>query len=280
MIVRESNTVPFLLERARVEEYRAQFLREYDPVGPTELAIVGDLARQCAAMERWGEGGASAGRQAARGLPALVGPAHGDDDAWQEAVLVGALSSETTERCERQYLGHARAFYRALQKLQELQARRKQGACEKAVAPSPFADEAACEAYLAARFREGRCPCSKCGGTQGYIMPARRAWECSRCKLQTGLRSGTVMARSAIPLWCWFEAIRLIYWQPTISVADLAAKVGARRLATMRSLASKVRQAMADNDASAKLAGLDVHFARAATAPEPGVQLPKTVRGD
>ena len=64
--------VPAPLERSLTEDYLWQFVREFQPVGPTETAIVGDLARQRAAMERWSAAGEAAGRQAARCLPAIA----------------------------------------------------------------------------------------------------------------------------------------------------------------------------------------------------------------
>ena len=47
--------LPEILERSHLEQYRDRFFEEYMPVGPTETAIVGDMARQAAAMERWAE---------------------------------------------------------------------------------------------------------------------------------------------------------------------------------------------------------------------------------
>ena len=47
--------------------------------------------------------------------------------ALYEAVLAGTMSLETVERCEKQLAAHIRAaFHRALGKLEELQARRRE----------------------------------------------------------------------------------------------------------------------------------------------------------
>jgi transposase-like protein len=254
--------VPSLLDRRQVEEHQTQFLQEYGPVGPTELAIVSDLARQRAAMDRWGDAAEAVERQAARHLPEFVLSIGNDPDVFRDTVLAGAMAAEATDRCERHHLGHARAFYRALQKLEETQARRKKREQAGATLPPSFTNELACEVYLAERWRNGQCHCPRCGATRGYFFPARRSWECGMCKGQAGLRSGTVMARSPISLWRWFEAIRWLLWQPTISTGELAPKLGIRRLPTVRTLASKVHKAMAAENASAQLAGLDTYFAQ------------------
>lgn len=257
----EGNRLPAVLDRHIVEQYRQQFLNEFHPIGPTETAIVGDLAQRAAAMERWGEAAAAAARQAARGLPELLRTARHDVPISRDAVLAAAMTADGPDRCDRHSLGHARAFYRALQKLEEIRAKRKKHETAAAVArPSPFADEAACEAYLADRFRSGQHRCRQCGAMDGYFYPARRSWECRRCHAQVGLRSGTVMARSPIPLCQWFEAIRWLLLRPTIRTTELATRTGIRRPTTVRAVARKIRQAMAEDDASDRLAGLDIFF--------------------
>jgi hypothetical protein len=79
------------------------------------------------------------------------------------------------------------------------------------------------------------------------------------------LRSGTVLAGSALSLFTWSEAIRLLLWRPTTSAAELAEKIGLKRIATVRSMMVKIRTAMASEDASERLAGLDRHFASNST---------------
>ena len=70
------------------------------------------------------------------------------------------------------------------------------------------------------------------------------------------------MAKSPLALMQWFEAIRWILWQPTITADELAQNLGLQRMATVRKMAAKVRAAMADDQATQKLAGLDKYFAR------------------
>ena len=124
-----------------------------------------------------------------------------------------------------------------------------------------FLTEAACEDYLKRRFDKGCYRCPRCGSRRGHYIPSRRCWECSGCKRQTGLRAGTVAADSPLPLVVWFAAIRLLLWQPTVGTAELRIKLGISRSTTVRQLAHKIRAAMAEENASELLAGLDIHYA-------------------
>jgi len=87
------------------------------------------------------------------------------------------MSADRTLQCDRHQLAHTAAFYRALAKLQELQAtrRRQELAGSAPIPPPPFADEAACEHYLAGRLCSGKYFCGRCGAAKGYYLPARRS---------------------------------------------------------------------------------------------------------
>ncbi|MEX2142014.1 MAG: IS1595 family transposase [Pirellulales bacterium] len=269
---------PAVLQEFHVQELLAAFFAEYDPVGPTETALVRDLARQAAAMEIWGQSAGASFRQAVAGISALLVGAQAYAGNL-DAMLASAAASESTERSSRHHLGHSRAFYRALQKLRELQAWRKSlGSASHFEPPESFETEAACEAYLAARFSAGHQRCPRCGGASGYFLPKRRVWECGGCKSQVGLRAGTVMAGSRLSLMVWFEAIRWLLWAPTISASELGHKLGIQRLTTVRKMAAKIRAAMADDQATEMLAGLDEHFRQRALAPESGAPLHKYPR--
>ena len=97
------------------------------------------------------------------------------------------------------------------------------------------------------------------------MLETRKCRECRGCKLQIGLRGSTVMARSPVPLRLWFDAVRIMLWQPTLNATQLAKKIGLPRIATVRSMMVKIRTAMASADASERLAGLDRHFASNST---------------
>jgi hypothetical protein len=253
--------IPVVFSRELERDFLAQFLAELKPVGPIELGIVRDLARRAAGMQRWGEGTLALFRQTADAVQDTLASTAESSDQLTDAVLAGVVASDGIDRAERHSLNQSRGFYRALGKLQEYQARRLVSKDSAAAAPpAPFADEVACESYLRERMRTGQRVCFYCRTAAGYVLTTRRAWECSQCHRQCGLRSGTVMARSSLSLKVWFEAVRWLLWSPTISTQELATHLGVLRLTTVRKVAQRIRDALAHDDASDRLAGLDRHY--------------------
>ncbi len=280
--VRVVDCVPELLDAARSEEYLDAYLPEYQPVGPTEHAIVRELARHAAAMDLWSAAGDAVERQGARELPDLALGAGHDDSTFSDAVLAGTMSQEVVHRCEKQLRCRSRAFCRALGKLEELQARRRKRESEDLVIPpNPFTTEVACENYLVERFKSGKCRCPRCGAVEGHHIASRRCWECAKCGSQAGVRHGTLMADSPIPLTRWFTAIWLRLWRPTITTAELVSNLGITRIMTVRTMASRIRAAMAAQNASDLLAELDTYYAKfQAASPESSAREKSELRGD
>ena len=257
--------IPELLHPARLDEYRQAYLQEHRPVGPTEHSLVRELAHHTAAIDLLNEAIGAIQRQGARELPEFSQFAREIGSVLYDTVLTGAMTQEALDRCEKQLRSHSRGFHRALAKLEELQARRRKAeAGELEIPPNPFTTEAACEAHLAERFRTGECLCPRCGSRNGRHISSHRCWECSDCGCQTGLRHGTVMAASPLPLTMWFIAMWLLLWRPTITTTELVSVLGINRIMTIRNMATKIRAAMAAENASALLAGLDAY------ANEPG----------
>ena len=263
-----SGAVHELLDPVRLDEYVQAYLQEQQPEGPTEHSIVRELAHHAAAMDLWNEAIGAIERRGARMLPEFAALAGENGSVLRDTVLAGTMSQEAVDRCEKHFRSHSRAFYRALEKMEELQTRRKKCALgELIIPPNPFATEAACENYLIGRFKTCKCP--RCGGQDGCHIVGRRCWECAGCGCQTGVRHGTVMADSPIPLNKWFTAIWLLLWRPAISNAELASTLGIARLMTVRSMAARIRAAMAAANAGDLLAGLDAYCAACrATLPE------------
>ena len=261
--------VPEILDPARQDEYLDAYLKEHQPMGPTEHAIVRELARHAAALDLWSAAGDAVERQGARELPDLALGAGHDDSTFSDAVLAGTMSQEIVHRCEKQMRCRSRAFYRALGKLEELQARRrKRESGDLAIPPNPFTTEVACENYLVDRFKSGKCRCPRCGAAEGHHIASRRCWECAKCGSQTGVRHETLMADSPIPLTRWFAAIWLMLWRPTITTAELVSNLGITRIMTVRNMATKIREAMAAENATDLLAGLDMYYSELG-APSP-----------
>jgi hypothetical protein len=273
--------VPEILDPARQDEYIEAYLQEYQPVGPTEHALVRELARHGAAGDMWSAAGDAVQRQGVRELPNLILRAGDEDLLSSDTVLAGTMSQEIVHRCERHERCRSRAFHRALRKLEELQARRrKRGSGDPVVPPNPFTSEAACEKHLVDRFKSGKVRCPSCAAVEGHHIGSRRCWECAKCGSQTGVRHGTLMADSPIPLTRWFTAIWLILWRPTITTAELVSNLGITRIMTVRSMANKIRAAVAAENASDLLADLETYRAKIeATSPEPSARENADLRG-
>jgi len=267
-----------LLDPGRSDEYLYAYAEEHQPVGPTEHLIVRELAQHAASVDLLNEAIGAIQRQGAKELPEfarLVGET--GSAAVHDAVLAGTMSQEPLDRCEKRLRQHSRGFHKALSKLEELQARRKKVATgDQVIPPNPYSTEAACEAHLIERFQTGSCCCPRCSAREGHPIVSRRCWECAACGSQTGLRHGTIMANSPMPLTTWFTAIWLMLWRPTITTAELVSTLGITRIMTVRNMARKIRAAMSAADASDLLAGLDNCYTKCQAAlPEPSARHPK-----
>jgi hypothetical protein len=266
--------VPGPLRRERAAWYRQQFLDQYQPSGPAELAICHDLAWHAAAVEVSAVSVDAIRRHAVRGL-APFSDGLEDPGVVEDSLLAAAALPPTLDRTERNGLGHSKSLYRALEKLEQLQDARRRKAGQ---VPEPqFFSEADCEAHLVERFRTGRQRCSHCGGRATHYVAARRCLHCTQCKRQVGLRSGTVMANSPIPLLTWFEAIRWLLWRPSMTAEELSEKISVKRPGTVRGILKKIRSAMAERNSSTMLAGLDaIYSGGGKRSPESSVHPPRT----
>jgi len=73
-----------------------------------------------------------------------------------------------------------------------------------------FATEEACRQYLTAcRWPDG-FSCPRCGHERAYELVNQGRHQCTKCRHQVSLTSGTVLLRTKIPLTHWFWAAYLI----------------------------------------------------------------------
>lgn len=256
--------LPEVLGQDLLDGLIAAFEREWQPASPLEAVLVRELARHAAALQRAEEAELALLRQGAAAIgPLLVlesnDPPPGDAE---ERALAAAFPTEAVDRLTRYRRAHERGFYAAYARLAELERSRHAGIVQRRAeaAADMFPNEDACENYLRKRLDSGDYPCLACGARRGYWLAARRRWECARCGRQWSVRSGTVMAGSRLPLKTWFEAIRQVLFNPDIDAEELAAALRIRRLATVRSVSQRIRQALASLGASQLLAGLDQFF--------------------
>jgi transposase-like protein len=112
-----------------------------------------------------------------------------------------------------------------------------------------FATEEACQEYLAAcRWPEGyKCP--RCGNTRAYALTTIRRWQCTVCRRQVSLTSGTVLHNTKMPLTFWFWAAYLMTTDKRgLSALLLQRQLGLRRYETAWMMLHKLRRAMVNID--------------------------------
>lgn len=119
-----------------------------------------------------------------------------------------------------------------------------------------FPDEDACIKHLKEQREQAGITCSKCGCTHHYWKPYRNQWQCKQCGHRTGLKAGTVMHGSNLPLMYWFIAIHLLTsTKKSFSAAELQRQLGHKRYQPIWELLHKLRDVMGQRDATYKLVG-------------------------
>lgn len=251
-------SLPPVLRPQHFVDLQRQVHAECQPQGLMERLVVNDIARRAYQLDLLDQVAGAVQRETITGLLGMHATPEGGRAPSDDVVLAHALASGRLEKCHRQSLGNSRGFYRALDSLQELQRRRSQAAAEDLPTVDPrFATEVQCEQHLVKRFEAGRPGCSKCAARHGHWLENRKCWECAGCGSQSGIRSGTVMSRSPIPLTTWFAAIRWVLLRPAVSATDLTALLGVQRLTTVSSVQRRIHQALMEDNRSDRLAGLD-----------------------
>lgn len=119
-----------------------------------------------------------------------------------------------------------------------------------------FASEEACvQAVFDARWPKGfRCP--KCGHDDGYRLSTRRSMQCTSCRRQTSITSGTLFERSKTPLLKWFWLIFLMSQDKGGISAVRTAELLEMHYATVWFMMHKVRVAMSQRLEGRTLSGL------------------------
>ena len=110
---------------------------------------------------------------------------------------------------------------------------------------SKFADEVACQQYLAAcRWPEGFV-CPRCGSRRAYELVKLRRWQCTSCRHQSSLTAGTILHNPKTPLTVWFWAAYLMTTDKRgVSALLLQRQLGLRRYETAWMMLHKLRRAM------------------------------------
>ena len=107
-----------------------------------------------------------------------------------------------------------------------------------------FATEDACRQYLAASRWPDGFVCARCGGRDAYVLVDQRRWQCTGCRHQVSLTSGTVLHNAKLPLTQWFWAAYLMTTDTRgISAVGLQRQLGLSRNETAWLMLHKLRRA-------------------------------------
>ncbi len=119
-----------------------------------------------------------------------------------------------------------------------------------------FGTEKACQNHLfRLRWPEGfRCP--RCQHPEAYLHSTRHLYHCKACGYQASLTAGTVFHKTRTPLTKWFWMIWLMGRQKSVSLLSLQRMLEIKSYKTVWIMGHKILDAMAEQDANYKLAGL------------------------
>ncbi len=235
-------------------DLHAELVAYYQPADPSAAALVRQLATRLAAC-RLGEhalrGTLETGIDFAQQQDHLRA-SFGQPGRSAEAILATAVTAPATERVTKYMTSHERAVLRLIGALETLRERsRSHAAHHVPVATAPIrwlqADtEADCQKIFLDWRQQAAIPCPACGCcSPPVVIGSQPRLQCPACRHRTGLRHGTLLARSALPLRAWFSLIRRIADNPEADVADLQEVTGITRTKTLRKLAQLVRTALA-----------------------------------
>jgi hypothetical protein len=244
-----------------VEELRGQLLAELGPRSAIERFLIDEIARHAAMLEMGERAEAAVLRRGAIELAAVRGDEIVDqEDDARESFLAAAVASDAIDKFSRYRRGHEKAVFSAIKTLREIgllgPSASNPGAEASCPVPLRAWTENECEDWLRRRAAQGTLRCPGCRDSWAHWIESRRVLQCKQCRRQYGLRSGTVMARSPLPLAAWFAAVTQLLVQPDITAAELGRRAGMRRSATAQRVHAKIRAAMCSVDADQQLAGL------------------------
>ena len=118
-----------------------------------------------------------------------------------------------------------------------------------------YSSEDKCLAHFKATREKDGVTCRKCQGTEHYWLETKRQFQCKKCRFRTGIKSGTLLENSKLPIKKWYEAFHFI----TMSKKPTSAKTIERHLKvhyeTAWFLMHKIRIALGRRNAQYVLSG-------------------------
>jgi transposase-like protein len=110
------------------------------------------------------------------------------------------------------------------------------------------------EALIAWRWPKG-FTCPLCGGNKHSVIETRSLFQCSACRTQISLTSGTIFHSTKLPLKTWFRAIyHITQSKGGISSLELARRLGVNQNTAWK-VSHKLMQVMHEREAQKPLTG-------------------------
>jgi len=119
-----------------------------------------------------------------------------------------------------------------------------------------FSTQRKCEVFLRRKRWPKGVTCPKCGAKHPYRIKERKVWQCSACRYQFSVTTGTIFHRSRTPLKKWFIAIWLMCSNKKgISAKQLERTLGVTYKTAWR-MSQQIRKAMRHTVFENKLGGI------------------------
>ncbi len=267
--------------RHRSEEIFERLAVEQHPKTELERLLLQDVARRGAFLEFAQHCEISAlvvgGRNAQKVADATAsGLSDGEEiEVGRDDFLAAAISSDFLEKLNRYRRSHENGFCRALNYLGMITASRNRQIPRQLTVEDVrlrFPDSDSCVQYLISRSQTAEWQCPRCDKRSArHWLKKRLRWECGDCGAQVGLRHGTAMERSSIPLQKWFWAILLLCSNFETSNSQIAEALGLNRIATAKRLRQTVEAAIQSVNSQQLLVGLPALVVRMMESPESSV---------
>jgi len=253
--------LPAIVGAETLDRHFQRLSAEWQPKTATEKILVAELARHAAALEFNEKAELAVLRCGADAVSQFqASPGAGGFAEPGDSYLAAAVTSDAADRLTRYRRAHEKAWYQALKQLLAL---RDRGVAAprpiRIEPPFPFQDNE-CRDYLWRRLQAPQFHCPLCGHARGYVLEQRLRWQCAGCDAQIGIRSGTVMEGSPLPLVAWFGAIWQLLQDCETPLNKLSEYLKISRPGTLRRMIGKIRSALDSEQISLLLADLDLVF--------------------